>query len=498
MVNDAKGFEIFYDYNEAGNLTLLTYPGGKSVRYTYDALNRLETVTIEWLNKTAFYYYDEAGRLTDFINFNGTWTEYAYDDADRLIGMDCATSDLAIISGYQFTLDGNGNRTRVDRLEPLRSIFKAELTAYQYNPQRNRLTAAGGFTYNYDFEGQLSEINDTTYEFDYDHRLVAVSDAESSSYVYDGRDKRLEAMRDGTITKYIYDAAGNLLAEAGPSNTITRYYIYGQGLMAMVTPTDELYGYNFDAIGSTIAMTDDSGQIVNAYAYTPFGRITNKQETIAQPFTFVGQHGVMTEPNGFYYMRARYYDPQTGRFISQDPLGFDGGDVNLYIYAANNPVLLIDPNGLWITTVIGAASGGLSGLMSGLQSGNVWAGVAGGVAGTLAGGAIGTFAGPLAARLAGAAAGSVIAGAIAGGSGGAAGGAVAAAVSGDSISQGITTGAITGAITGAVSGPIGHLAKIGVAEMAGTTIGRTAIALATENVGLSVGLGAGILYNPKP
>ena len=128
--------------------------------------------------------------------------------------------------------------------------------------------------------------------------MIVVSGAESYSYLYDGNDNRIDAFRNGTITKYIYDTAGNLLAEAGPSNTITRYYIYGQGLMAMVTPTDELYGYNFDAIGSTIAMTDDSGQIVNAYAYTPFGRITNKQETISQPFTFVGQHGVMTEPNG--------------------------------------------------------------------------------------------------------------------------------------------------------------------------------------------------------
>jgi len=55
----------------------------------------------------------------------------------------------------------------------------------------------------------------------------------------------------------------------------------------------------------------------------------------------------MTEPNGFYYMRARYYDPEVGRFISEDPLGFDGGDVNLYVYVGNNPVLLIDPLGLY-------------------------------------------------------------------------------------------------------------------------------------------------------
>ena len=62
----------------------------------------------------------------------------------------------------------------------------------------------------------------------------------------------------------------------------------------------------------------------------------NQSETVTQPFKYVGQLGVMAEPNGangLYYMRARYYDPQVGRFISEDPIGFDGGDVNLYAYA---------------------------------------------------------------------------------------------------------------------------------------------------------------------
>jgi RHS repeat-associated protein len=85
---------------------------------------------------------------------------------------------------------------------------------------------------------------------------------------------------------------------------------------------------------------------VNKYAYTPFGEIANQQEAVAQPFKFVGQYGVMAEPNGLYYMRARYYDPIIGRFISEDPSGFGGGDVNLYAYVGNNPVLLIDPLGL--------------------------------------------------------------------------------------------------------------------------------------------------------
>jgi RHS repeat-associated protein len=114
----------------------------------------------------------------------------------------------------------------------------------------------------------------------------------------------------------------------------------------MVTPSDEVYCYHFNATGSTVAMTDSSQTMVNKYAYDPFGKVTNQEEAISQPFKFVGQYGVMTEPNGFYYMRARYYDPQVGRFVSEDPIGFEGGDVNLYAYVGNNPIVLIDPDGL--------------------------------------------------------------------------------------------------------------------------------------------------------
>nr|NJM04296.1 RHS repeat-associated core domain-containing protein [Desulfobacula sp.] len=106
-----------------------------------------------------------------------------------------------------------------------------------------------------------------------------------------------------------------------------------------------------DATGHTAALTDAGKTIVNAYAYTPFGVIGKQQETISQPFKFVGQYGVMAEDNGWYYMRARYYDPAVGRFISEDPLGFDGGDLNLYAYAGNNPVMMIDPWGLCSETL---------------------------------------------------------------------------------------------------------------------------------------------------
>ncbi len=73
----------------------------------YDELNRLKTVKIDWLNKTATYYYDDAGRLDYIVNFNGTITDYGYDNANRLTSLENKRSDTSLIASYSFTLDGN-------------------------------------------------------------------------------------------------------------------------------------------------------------------------------------------------------------------------------------------------------------------------------------------------------------------------------------------------------------------------------------------------------
>ncbi|MEW5743936.1 MAG: C1 family peptidase [Nitrospirota bacterium] len=335
------GFTVKYKYDEAGNLIELTYPGDKKVLYFYDVLNHLVAV-VNWLDQVASYTYDEAGRVTAFTGFNGIETVYSYDAANRLTGFSSP------IAQYHFALDGNGNRVETAKIEPLTPLLDKSPVMYGYNdPKRNRLLSAGANSYGYDNEGQLTTINGAAANtFDHEHRLTR---AGTSQYFYDGSDSRLRAVRNGVETRYIYDAAGNLLAEADGNNVITRYYLHGMGLIAMVEPSapaDRVYCYHFDAIGSTVGMTDESQTMVNRYAYDEFGTVANQQETVYQPFTFVGQFGVMTEPNGYYYMRARYYDPQVGRFISEDPIGFDGGDINLYQYVGANPVNFTDPSGL--------------------------------------------------------------------------------------------------------------------------------------------------------
>jgi RHS repeat-associated protein len=342
-VTDPHGFTVSFDYDEANNVTKITYPGNKEVIYTYDALNRLKTVT-NWLDQTATYQYDDAGRLTSLTHFNGIQTTYNYDNANRLTFLEHKNPVTnSIIARYTYVLDGNGNRTSVEMIAPLMPAIETVNELYTYNPEKNRLLDVGGTALTYDDEGQLQSKGMVSHNFDFEHRLIS---AGTSVYAYDGVGTRLRALNVTIETRYIYDLAGNLLAEANSNNDIIRYYVHGLGLLAMITPVDETFSYHFDGTGNTVAITDQAKQVQNTYAYTPFGMIT-KDESFHQPFTFSGEYGVLEEPSGLYYMRARYYDPQIGRFISEDPIRFAGGDVNLYAYVGNNPVNFADPYGLF-------------------------------------------------------------------------------------------------------------------------------------------------------
>ena len=91
-------------------------------------------------------------------------------------------------------------------------------------------------------------------------------------------------------------------------------------------------------------MTDSGGNVVKSYTYKSFGEIYSESGTLVQPFTFTGRE--YDPESGLYYYRARYYDPRAGTFLTRDPIGFAGGDVNLYRYVQNNSVNWMDPLGL--------------------------------------------------------------------------------------------------------------------------------------------------------
>ena len=132
-----------------------------------------------------------------------------------------------------------------------------------------------------------------------------------------------------------YDGGGNLRAN----------YVHGLGLVSRIDVAGPAAYYQFDANGNTAQLTGSGGAVLNSYSYLPFGEPLRPPRRFANPFTFVGQFGVMREGNGLDYMRNRWYDPAQGRFTQQDPIGLDGG-TNLYAYAVNAPTDFVDPLGL--------------------------------------------------------------------------------------------------------------------------------------------------------
>jgi RHS repeat-associated protein len=169
-------------------------------------------------------------------------------------------------------------------------------------------------------------------------------------YVYNGLGQRVGKIDNGVQTNYLIDPNGLLpqvLAETDTSNNLISFYVYdGAGLVAKITPGNQYYFYHYDGLDSTIAITDNVGQVVNTYCYSPEG-LVGAQETIPNPFQYVGRFGDMAEGNGLYFMRARYYDPEVGRFINKDPIEYEGG-MNLFVYVENNLVNLADLLGLRI------------------------------------------------------------------------------------------------------------------------------------------------------
>ena len=140
------------------------------------------------------------------------------------------------------------------------------------------------------------------------------------------------------------------------------YYVYRAGLEyeVKITPDGQeaVRYYHYDQVGSTVAMTDASAAITDRFHYDPWGYVLHSVGDSDTPFQFVGAYGIQTDPNGLINMRARYYNPVTKSFISQDPSGFDGG-LNWYLYANGNPFTYIAPNGEFAITaiVVGALIG---------------------------------------------------------------------------------------------------------------------------------------------
>lgn len=339
---DIYGQTVDYDYDANGNTTQITYPGGFVVTYEYDANNRLRFTRWAGGTKEVEYTYLKDGRLDRVDYPNGTYCTYNYDAAGRLTDMVTYKSNTTdVICGYTFELDKLGNHLSEQKTEPFGAPTPPMLSAAGTYNDENEVQIYGGESFQFDANGNQTGKGGVAATWDENDMLLSYG---TNQYTYDGLGKLRRAVRNGQATRYVWDVRGmgNILVETNDSGTPLYYYIHGLGLVARVNvQTSAEHYYHYDFRGSTVAMTDASETITHSYSYLPFGELAQQQEANANPFRFVGKWGVMAEGNDLYYMRARYYDAQTGRFLSEDPVWGD----NLYGYGGNNPIVLFDPNG---------------------------------------------------------------------------------------------------------------------------------------------------------
>ena len=334
------GFAVQYGYDENNNRTRLTYPDSKTLTYTYDAKDRLTQIR-DWAGRTTLFTFDDDGKLQLTTLHTGARVRYFYDVAGRPTGLRHEKSDLTAICSYSYALDQGGNHTGETILEPYAPTPALTPGTTNYTTDvANRTTQAGSRTFGFDGNGAVSNQNGQPLTWDIRDNLLT---GYGTSFFYDGNETR----RAKTARRYVLDELTNsVIAETDDAGTYLYYYVHGPtGLLYRQNAgTGAVEYYHYDFRGSTVATTDQNQIIIRKYQYDAYGNIlqqTPAANTDDNPFRYVGQHGVQYEQPNLYFMRARYYDPTIGKFLSEDPIW----NTNLYAYAEGNPVMMVDPGG---------------------------------------------------------------------------------------------------------------------------------------------------------
>jgi len=342
--SDYYGNTVSYLYDYNNNVTRITYPGNKQVNYVYDAVNRCTSVT-DWNNKVTSYTYLTDDRVSKITLPNGTFTDYTYDSAGRMTSTINKKANGTVISSYSYTMDNAGNHLTETITEPsitagLQTIANETVNYGQY--PFNRIQSQGSTNFTHNTAGGITQSGSNSFTYDINDNMLT---APNSTFSYDGAGNRRAKTVYGVNTRYVLSILGmsQVLMETNSSNAVQNYYVYGPtGLLYRVKADNTTYSYyHYDYRGSTTAITNEAQNVTHSYSYDPFGKVLAKTEADANPFQYVGQHGVQYESPTLTFMRARYYDPTTGRFVSEDPVWH----LNLYPYADNNPVMKFDPDG---------------------------------------------------------------------------------------------------------------------------------------------------------
>ena len=372
---DPDGGATTFVYDATGNRTGLTYPNGTSTAYVYDANDRLTQLTHNGPSAQLANYaltLDANGLRTRIDESTGAVKNYSYDTLHRLI--EERVTDLIANPLFEndYSYDAVGNRlTKTSSI----GAGAAVTNTYAYNIA-DQLVTENGVTYTYDLNGNLVSKTDaggvSTYEYDFENRMVRMVEPSGNAtlYRYDADGNRVEKQDVAGTVRYLVDTnrgLAQILAEYTPAGTLLAAYVYADDLISMTRGGQTAF-YHFDGNGSTRLLTDAVGAVTDTYQFDAFGTLTARTGTTDNPFLFTGQQ--LDANSGFYYMRARLYQPSTGRFLSIDPHAASSSDprsLHRYVYGFNDPVNHTDPSGLFGLGSF-SISFSISGILNGIAS----------------------------------------------------------------------------------------------------------------------------------
>ncbi|MCB0878949.1 MAG: RHS repeat protein [Thermoleophilia bacterium] len=402
---NGHGDTVDYVLDASGRLTSLGYPGAsRQVKYQYDPSGRLQTAT-DWLGGSYDFGYDADGNLDAESFPNGVETSTTYDVAGDATQIDHSSAGGSFAS-FAYAYDSAG---LVQSLTTS-GLPAAGQSTYAYDEMQRLGSAAGPVesgSFGFDLAGNLTALPDGP-ELDYDDarqlQTATRDTAPQVAFTIDDLGQRIAESDGITSTTYAYDQAGRLTgrnANAGyaydgdglrQSKTVdgtTSFMVWSSGEVPMLLSDGEfsyVYGpqgapiaeissggtaryFHTDQLGSVRAVTDASGAVDATATYTAYGVATT---TGAMPrFGYAGEY--TDAESGLVYLRARYYDPSTGQFLTRDPIEDLTGDP--YGYADGNPIMNTDPTGLF----------GIPGIDTGYEWDPSWSGLGNGLYDTASG-----------------------------------------------------------------------------------------------------------------
>lgn len=405
-VKETRGsltFTTEYEYDLSGLITQITLPSGREIDYTLNANAQVSGVSAD-VNSTATtlassitylpfgpmdsmtygnslvlsatydqdYYPTSRSVNTVFshtydtddngnIIQKGAWT-YDYDALNRLDDQNDGSTTTA------FTYDAIGNR--------LTENDGSTTSTYTYPSTSSKLSSVGSDSYTYDAAGNITGNDVLDFVWDAAGRLEEAKTAGTSTvvgaYVYDYANKRTSKTVSGTTTYYVYGQGGLLYGEYDNTGALIREYVYlnGEPLAQIDAGSPETLIYlHTDHLMTPRYATNTSGSTVWTWDSGAFGAET-PTGTATVNLRFPGQY--YDGETSLHYNWNRYYDPETGRYISSDPIGLDGG-INTYLYVMANPLISLDMKGLirWYGN-LRAVSGGPAPFGAALMVMDLW------------------------------------------------------------------------------------------------------------------------------